>query len=701
MSEVTIKIKADAKGAKNTIGGLADDTRRGFRDMEKSGTRLQRSWKALKKNWLAVTAGITGSLFALKKAWDTAFDAARFQQMRQSFHTFAASHGVDSNVILANLKRVSAGTIDTAQLMEAAGNAMLLGIPADKLTRMMEIARASSRITGRTIAESFNDIALGMGRQSKLILDNLGIIIRVEKANKDYAESIGKVASQLTDAEKKQAFLNAVMEAGEDTMRRVNVQALTQAERMQRIEARWKDAGKTIGGVLVRTGIAITLIFQSTASLGLRLFGVFSRLVQGAAFLTDAIHITSGAYDTWGNNAETAAGAADELHIAALESFDAIANYGKLEEPIKTVKTGIDEITKAITEQIKTTTEAQSAQQQTLDAMKAKYQSYSDAIIAIDQRIKKERLSTEEIIRDLQRTLLAPGELRDDKRLEAEQNLSKARKAFAEGDAAAAAEFARKSKEIFASLGDAVKDGDRIIETQSESVSRAIAGVTEAQKLLDNIMNGEKKDQQGLKEQLELPIAEAEAKLAEFASQLKELNDLATTHKVEIDDTAALSAIEALKQDTSSTHTVFVKEVQTKQTGGPIHARTGRHLSGYGGGDRIPLLAEAGEYIVRKEAVRHYGRAVFDSLNRMSADGILSRMSVPAFANGGIVPTGASGGAPGTSGGTLEFGTVNLNLDGKTYPLKADRDVFKGLTDKIGNIKASRGHFRPPWEKST
>ena len=79
----------------------------------------------------------------------------------------------------------------------------------------MEISRASARAFGESVGFMFDSIVKGIGRQSKLILDNLGIIVSAEDAYRKYAASIGKSKDQLTEMEKKQAFLNATLEAGE------------------------------------------------------------------------------------------------------------------------------------------------------------------------------------------------------------------------------------------------------------------------------------------------------------------------------------------------------------------------------------------------------------------------------------------------------------------------------------------------------
>ena len=215
----------------------------------------------LKKHWLTVTIAMTAATLAFRKVWDLTFSAARFQQQEQAFTNLAASHGENAQKMIVELRRLSAQTIATADLMQSAGTAMLLGIPADRLAGMMEIARASSRITGQSVQAAFDDISKGVGRQSKLILDNLGIMVSIGKANEAYAKSLGIVGRALTDVESKQAFLNAVMEAGEDTIRRVGDMTMTSAEAMQALQATIQNTAIWVG-----KGIGFIATFAATAT---------------------------------------------------------------------------------------------------------------------------------------------------------------------------------------------------------------------------------------------------------------------------------------------------------------------------------------------------------------------------------------------------------------------------------------------------
>lgn len=80
--------------------------------------------------------------------------------------------------------------------------------------------------------------------------------------------------------------------------------------------------------------------------------------------------------------------------------------------------------------------------------------------------------------------------------------------------------------------------------------------------------------------------------------------------------------------------TVTAKEGNPLQVGG---LKEGGSLPGYGGGDRIPALLEAGEFVVRKEAVKKWGVGFFAALNAL-------RGRITTAAKGGLIPRFQSGG---------------------------------------------------------
>ena len=119
----------------------------------------------------------------------------------------------DSDRFLRTLNEVTKGTVSNFELMSSANTALLLGIDQEALPSLFKNAAIVGRAAGRTTTEALNDITVGIGRQSRLILDNLGIIVNAEQAYDNYAVSIGKVTSELTDNEKKAAFTAATIES--------------------------------------------------------------------------------------------------------------------------------------------------------------------------------------------------------------------------------------------------------------------------------------------------------------------------------------------------------------------------------------------------------------------------------------------------------------------------------------------------------
>ena len=110
------------------------------------------------------------------------------------------------------------------------------------------------------------------------------------------------------------------------------------------------------------------------------------------------------------------------------------------------------------------------------------------------------------------------------------------------------------------------------------------------------------------------------------------------------------------------------------------HSRKSGKLSGYGGGDKVKALLEAGEFIIKKEAVQKLGLDRLHMLNqgqlpRFKDGGHVTPMQ--KFNTGGLVKTELN------SSGTK--GTVNLNLTvgNKTFPMISDEQVAESLASYL------------------
>lgn len=132
---------------------------------------------------------------------------------------------------------------------------------------------------------------------------------------------------------------------------------------------------------------------------------------------------------------------------------------------------------------------------------------------------------------------------------------------------------------------------------------------------------------------------------------------------------------------TRSTHIVNVVTRYSSTGTAPEGKQTGGRLPGFGGGDRIPLLAEAGEWIIRKEAVKKYGNALFASLNSLR---------LPRFRTGGYVAAPIKSNTESTSKFAVnlqDFGKVILDTGNMQIPAIVKTDVISELSNHLSKMR--------------
>ena len=106
------------------------------------------------------------------------------------------------------MREASKGLATDLDLMKTA--VFVAQFPFENLKLLLpEIIEASTNLAlaqGKDIPQSIDDMVRALGRGSSKILDNLGIILKVEQAHKEYARQLGKTVQQLTEREKAEAF---------------------------------------------------------------------------------------------------------------------------------------------------------------------------------------------------------------------------------------------------------------------------------------------------------------------------------------------------------------------------------------------------------------------------------------------------------------------------------------------------------------
>ena len=193
-------------------------------------------------------AAIYGANEAFKKAMDFGEAGAAVYQTSESFGILMEKVGATPG-LLEKLRTASRGTVSDMQIMAstatllAGANGELATALADATPELMEIAKAANKLNPSLGDTTFlyESLAKGIKRASPMILDNLGLIIKVGEANETYAKSVGKTVEQLTAEEQKIALLNETLRQGKVLMEQAGNSTESATDSFQQLDAAWTN----------------------------------------------------------------------------------------------------------------------------------------------------------------------------------------------------------------------------------------------------------------------------------------------------------------------------------------------------------------------------------------------------------------------------------------------------------------------------
>ena len=228
-----IVLRTKLKGAQKTKQGLKGIDS-GIRSLGKSAMKLGGTFFAAQGIISGLSKVITMS--------------SEMEGMRRGFDNLTKSAGFSAQTF-NKLKKATDGTMSSMDLMKQANNAMLLGIfeSDDQMAKMFDTAQRLAQALGKDAAFGIESLVTGMGRQSKLMLDNLGIMVKAEDAYKNFANQLGTTVEGLTDQQRKQAFVNEAMKEANSLVKSLGAEQLTTADSISQMKVALNDTAILIG----------------------------------------------------------------------------------------------------------------------------------------------------------------------------------------------------------------------------------------------------------------------------------------------------------------------------------------------------------------------------------------------------------------------------------------------------------------------
>jgi hypothetical protein len=334
----SIDFKVTASGL-NKVDKDAKKAGQSFNTLDKNSRSTDRAMKGVSnmssnttKNFSKMSQGITGGLvpayatlaaqlFALDALFRFFREAADFRVLQQGQELFAASTGRAMRTLSKDIQAATSAQITFKEASQSAAIGLAAGLSPTQLNELGKAARTVSVALGRDTTDSFNRLIRGVTKAEPELLDELGIILRLEEATTRYAASLGLNKNQLTTFQKSQAVANEVLRQseerygaiadliGDDSVNQLNKLMVAFDEVMNRIRLAIAPLAEFFGTFLTEN------IESATAAIGVFAASISGGLIRGAMPVIN--------YGKAGQQAAKVAGAGD-LQVTKLMNKDRI-----------------------------------------------------------------------------------------------------------------------------------------------------------------------------------------------------------------------------------------------------------------------------------------------------------------------------------------------------------------------------------------
>lgn len=300
------------------LGGGLDKVAKNSRTVDRGLKGASKQSSNSTKNFSKMAQGISGGLipayavlaaniFAVSAAFQFLKSAGTLKTLQEGQTSYAAATGIALNSLTQDIIAATDAQINFQDASQAAAIGIASGLNADQLVRLGKAAKDASLILGRDVPDSFNRLVRGVTKAEPELLDELGIILRLEDAKKAYGLIINKNAKDLTAFERSQAVANDVLTQSEEKYSRIL--AITSPATNSFVKM-----GKAFDDIINKIKIISSTMLgpladavTTTPTLGIAIMGLFAKSILGTILNTEA----------WGASSVTASRNAQAGYLRA------------------------------------------------------------------------------------------------------------------------------------------------------------------------------------------------------------------------------------------------------------------------------------------------------------------------------------------------------------------------------------------------
>ena len=229
---ITVTYKVQEDGSLKAIGKDAEKAAGSTDKAAKSGDRYQKVQKGIAQTGLSsgksfskmagsiqsglvpAYATLAAHVFAVTAAFGILSRSQAVKQLNEGLLFTGRAAGDNLTLVTKNLKEITENAISSADAMRALAVGVSAGFSEEQMEGLTRVAKGASLALGRDMTDALDRLVRGAAKLEPEILDELGIMVRLDDATEKYAASMGIAASELTQFERRMAFTNEIIEQG-------------------------------------------------------------------------------------------------------------------------------------------------------------------------------------------------------------------------------------------------------------------------------------------------------------------------------------------------------------------------------------------------------------------------------------------------------------------------------------------------------
>lgn len=283
--QISLTVKDDGTAVIQSFGQRVQD-------LEQKATgaagRIQQAWGSLKSAWVEVLA--VGA--SAKQAFDLGQQAAETEETIGRLDRQLARYGETAQAVTRDLQQVVNGQLSLAQAATVASRGIAAGFNPEQLQTLVSMAEGISDQVGGTIESSFESltqaIATGSFRALKQIEAFGPALDEAETQMELLAYATGRTSAELTENEKRQVTLTAVMAHATEIQEALGGETASLADKYGAFRAQLQNIELTLGRLVNAAGqfgfATLQTITAAVQGLVGAAAGLGSRLLRALGF---------------------------------------------------------------------------------------------------------------------------------------------------------------------------------------------------------------------------------------------------------------------------------------------------------------------------------------------------------------------------------------------------------------------------------